>query len=79
MRSSTRRDCGSGACAAVSVTVETMTTVELIDVEGGTELTLRHELLPLEAIGSHAGGWGSMLDRLASLLSPANQEVARGA
>lgn len=54
-------------------------TVELIDGPGGTDLTLRHELLPREAIRSHAGGWGSMLDRLAALLSPANQEVAHGA
>ncbi len=54
-------------------------TVELIDGAGGTALTLRHELLPLVAIVSHAGGWGSMLDRLAALLSSKNQEVPDGA
>ena len=59
--------------------VASRVTVELIDGAGGTELTLRHELLPPEAVASHAGGWGSLLDRLSTLLSPASQEVARGA
>lgn len=43
-------------------------TVELVAVDGGTELTLRHELLPTEAAASHRGGWGSMLERLAEEL-----------
>lgn len=59
--------------------VASRVTVELIEGAGGTELTLHHELLPPEAIGSHAAGWGSMLDRLAALLSPANRELPRGA
>jgi uncharacterized protein YndB with AHSA1/START domain len=59
--------------------VASRVTVELSEGAGGTELTLRHELLPLEAISSHAGGWGTMLDRLAALLSRSNQGVARGA
>jgi uncharacterized protein YndB with AHSA1/START domain len=54
-------------------------TVQLTEGADGTELTLRHELLPREAISSHAGGWGSMLDRLAALLAPANEELPRGA
>jgi uncharacterized protein YndB with AHSA1/START domain len=40
-------------------------TVELADVEGGTELRLRHELLPNEqSREGHTGGWNSALDKL---------------
>jgi uncharacterized protein YndB with AHSA1/START domain len=53
-------------------------TVELAAAGGaGTELTLRHELLPPSAARSHAGGWGSMLDRLAQHLEEP-MEVGRG-
>lgn len=43
-------------------------TVDLVAVDGGTALTLRHELLSAEAAASHRGGWGTMLDRLAEEL-----------
>lgn len=42
--------------------------VTLRAIEGGTELTLIHRLLPPGAAASHAGGWGTMLDRLAALV-----------
>jgi uncharacterized protein YndB with AHSA1/START domain len=47
----------------------TRVTVDLVATDEGTDLTLRHELLPIEAAESHEGGWGAMLDRLASLVS----------
>lgn len=40
-------------------------TVELDPVPGGTRLALTHAALPEGAVESHAGGWGSILDRLA--------------
>jgi uncharacterized protein YndB with AHSA1/START domain len=46
-------------------------TVELEAVGSGTRLTLRHDRLPAEAVDSHRGGWGSMLDNLARLLEEA--------
>jgi uncharacterized protein YndB with AHSA1/START domain len=46
-------------------------TVELEGREGGTQLTLTHEALPADAVESHAGGWGRMLDRLAVELESA--------
>jgi uncharacterized protein YndB with AHSA1/START domain len=45
----------------------------------GTDLTLRHELLPASARASHAGGWGAMLDRLAAATASAQEEVSHGA
>jgi uncharacterized protein YndB with AHSA1/START domain len=40
-------------------------TVELADCEGGTELRLRHELLPNErSRQGHTEGWNSALDKL---------------
>jgi uncharacterized protein YndB with AHSA1/START domain len=40
-------------------------TVELKDIEGGTELRLTHEQLPNEASrDGHTGGWNSALDKL---------------
>jgi uncharacterized protein YndB with AHSA1/START domain len=45
-----------------------LVTVEFAGIDGGTELTLRHERLPAGAAASHRGGWGSMLERLAALL-----------
>jgi uncharacterized protein YndB with AHSA1/START domain len=53
--------------------------VDLVEIEGGTELTLRHELLPDGAAASHRGGWGSMLERLAGQLLESRAEVHHGA
>jgi len=44
-------------------------TIELEAVAGGTELRLTHEALPADSVESHEGGWGLMLDRLATLLA----------
>ncbi len=45
-------------------------TVELDDVDGGTELRLRHEQLPNEASrDGHTGGWNSALDKLEKFVS----------
>lgn len=54
-------------------------TVKLVDRDGMTELTLRHELLPHGAAASHAGGWGTMLERLADEVGSMAEEVQRGA
>lgn len=43
-------------------------TVTFEAAEGGTDLRLVHELLPIGAATSHAGGWGRMLDRLDQVL-----------
>lgn len=53
-------------------------TVNLAATDGGTDLTLRHERLPAGAAASHRGGWGTMLERLAGLLVP-EEEDSRGA
>jgi uncharacterized protein YndB with AHSA1/START domain len=47
-------------------------TVELDARDGGTLLTLTHEGLPADAVESHEGGWGQILDRLAAELSTAS-------
>ena len=52
-------------------------TVELAATQGGTDLTLRHERLPAGAASSHREGWGSMMERLAGLLT-ANEEEPDG-
>ena len=45
-------------------------TVELADCEGGTELRLRHELLPNEqSCEGHTEGWNSALDKLERFFS----------
>lgn len=44
-------------------------TVELRPAGDETELTLIHELLPPDVVAPHAGGWASMLDRLAAELN----------
>jgi uncharacterized protein YndB with AHSA1/START domain len=44
-------------------------TVRLTPVETGTELTLVHQQLPPDAVESHAGGWGQMLERLDRLMA----------
>ena len=51
-------------------------TIELRAVASGTELTLTHETLPAEAIESHSGGWGVMLDRLDAVLTSGSVEEA---
>jgi uncharacterized protein YndB with AHSA1/START domain len=43
--------------------------VRLVPVGPGTELTLVHRQLPADAVESHAGGWGQMLERLERLLT----------
>ena len=53
-------------------------TIELAAIRGGTDFMLRHERLPAGAATSHRGGWGTMLERLAGLLEP-NEEESHGA
>lgn len=44
---------------------DTLVTFELVPIDGGTELTLRHERLPdEEACRSHEQGWNGFLDKL---------------
>lgn len=43
-------------------------TVSLAPEGEGTRLVLVHERLPSASVESHAGGWGSILDNLASAL-----------
>ena len=43
-------------------------TIDLKSVEGGTELTLRHEL-PESVSGEHEGGWNTCLNHLVEVLS----------
>src|SRR5919108_545892 len=43
-------------------------TIELESCGAGTDLTLVHEALPADALVSHTGGWGQILDRLATEL-----------
>jgi uncharacterized protein YndB with AHSA1/START domain len=50
-----------------------LVTVELEPWASGTRLTLVHERLPAEAVESHGGGWGLMLDRLDELLAEPDQ------
>jgi uncharacterized protein YndB with AHSA1/START domain len=47
---------------------ESLVTIDLAGDAKRTVLTLRHERLPIEHADAHAGGWGSMLDRLAGAL-----------
>ena len=47
----------------------TIVTVQLHDEAGSTRLVLHHDRLPPEARASHEGGWGAILDRLASVLA----------
>lgn len=59
--------------------VETQVTVELNDgaAPATTDVVLRHELLPEAAQASHAGGWGTMLDRLSTMTR--SEEITHGA
>lgn len=44
---------------------ETLVTVELRGVEGGTEVTLTHERFPtVESMGKHEQGWTACLEKL---------------
>jgi uncharacterized protein YndB with AHSA1/START domain len=48
---------------------DTLVTIELHEVNGGTEVVLTHEFLPSEeAYGSHQEGWAGCLDRLDDLV-----------
>jgi uncharacterized protein YndB with AHSA1/START domain len=58
-------------------------TVELASEADQTRLVLVHERLPKSQVDPHAGGWGTMLDRLTELLrseiqhnSPESEEVS---
>lgn len=49
---------------------ETLLSIELFEVEGGTELVLTHERLPDQALReAHASGWQGSLDNLQAYLS----------
>ena len=49
---------------------ETLITVEFNAVKGGTEVVMRHELIPTEKFAAdHTQGWTSCLNRLESLFS----------
>jgi uncharacterized protein YndB with AHSA1/START domain len=52
-----------------------LVTIELTARDDGTDLVLTHEFLPADAVDSHAGGWGSMLDRLAAELATPSMDV----
>lgn len=53
-------------------------TVALDAVPGGTRLVLTHAALPEDTVESHAGGWGSILDRLARAVeTPSAQAPSR--
>jgi uncharacterized protein YndB with AHSA1/START domain len=54
-----------------------LVTVELTARDAGTQLLLIHEFLPAERVESHAGGWGTIVDRLASELERLSKEVAK--
>jgi len=49
---------------------ETLITVDFNAVDGGTEVVMRHELLPTEkAAADHTKGWTSCLNRLEAMFS----------
>lgn len=48
-------------------------TVELAPHADQTRLVLVHQRLPEDKVDSHAGGWGTMLDRLTELLRTDSQ------
>ena len=49
---------------------ETLITVDFNPVEGGTEVVMRHELIPTEKFAAdHTQGWTSCLNRLEAMFS----------
>jgi uncharacterized protein YndB with AHSA1/START domain len=52
----------------------TRVTVDLARTDAGTDITIRHDLLPGDARHSHASGWGAMLARLEALAAAAEEE-----
>ncbi len=50
---------------------ESLVTLELAPIEGGTQLTLIHEQLPPDAVASHEHGWTSWADKLDAYLGDA--------
>lgn len=53
-------------------------TVELAPEGEQTRLVLVHQHLPYDQVEAHAGGWGTMLDRLTGLLRPDLQHHRTG-
>jgi uncharacterized protein YndB with AHSA1/START domain len=51
----------------------TVVTVDLTDEDGKTRLVLHHDRLPPQERASHAGGWGAILDRLATALATSKE------
>jgi uncharacterized protein YndB with AHSA1/START domain len=51
----------------------TVVTVELSDEDGKTRLVLEHDQLPVDARASHEGGWGAILDRLATIVATSRE------
>jgi uncharacterized protein YndB with AHSA1/START domain len=56
-------------CSPYTGSEASVVTVELRQVDDGTELTLTHAQLPADQVESHGGGWGSILDQLARHLA----------
>jgi len=49
---------------------ETVITVDFLPVDGGTEVVMRHELLPTEKFAAdHTHGWMSCLNRLEAMFA----------
>ena len=49
---------------------DTLVTITLEEVEGGTEVKLVHEFLPNEKmVENHTGGWKTILERLSGVLA----------
>lgn len=47
---------------------DTLVTITLTEVDGGTEVKLLHEFLPNEqTVEQHTGGWAMILERLSSV------------
>jgi uncharacterized protein YndB with AHSA1/START domain len=51
-----------------------LVTVTLMPDGEETQLVLVHEGLPTDQVGPHAGGWGSLIERLAALLNLGTHE-----
>lgn len=57
---------------------ETVVTVEFREVDGGTEVVLVHEGLPLGAAKPHKAGWGLILDHLSKELAGPGEPAREG-